>query len=134
MCLSGITPPAVCAYQARPHLRRLRQVTTRSSTGCGSQVQCPNKIVVDRRKVKAEEWRPTQSHAGPDDIVQEEDYVDVIRVSKAPDEAYIQTLEQQHLAVCHFLEIHFIFLLEGLETQHYSTNSIFLNGDVIRGN
>ena len=90
--------------------------------------------------------RPT--NAGPNDIVHEEDYVDLIRVSKAPDEAYIQTLEQQQLAVrnlthgfqfdtswtyediCFFLELHFEYLFryfkEGPETRHYVANTPFL--------
>ena len=66
------------------------------------------------------------SNAGDD--VQEDDYIDVIGVTKAPDEANIQILEQQCLAIrnvtdgfelntswlyediCYFLETHFKFL------------------------
>lgn len=43
-------------------------------------------------------------HTGPDNVISEEDYTDVIKVSKAPDEAYIQLLEQQHLAICDMTE------------------------------
>jgi hypothetical protein len=88
------------------------------------------------------------THAGPDDIIGEEDFIDVIKTSKAPDEAYIQVLERQCLAVrdivygftletgwayediCYFLQCQFPFLFryfkEGPLAGRYTTETPFL--------
>lgn len=88
------------------------------------------------------------AHAGPDDIIGEDNYTDIIKVSKAPDEAYIQLLEQQCLAVHNvkdgfqldtswsyedisfFLRLHFPFLFryfkEGPDTADFAEKTPFL--------